>query len=120
MVSASIPLSMTFSAVLLGVTKSGDIVRDPLPTAAKSAVSLHVMAISSKNHLLLNESQGRFDFDTWELIRERALSICQGAASADGDVAMGEGSNTASINGFLREAVEDKIYSDYAHKLDSI
>jgi exosome complex component RRP46 len=111
---------MTYSAVLLGVTKSGDIVRDPSPTAAKSAVSLHAMAISSKNHLLLNESEGRFDFDTWELVHQRALSVCQGVASADGDVAMGEGSNTASNNGFIREVVEDQIYSDYAYKLDSI
>ena len=120
MVSASIPLSMTFSAVLLGVTKSGDIVRDPSPTVAKTAVSLHALAISSKNHLLLNESEGRFDFDTWELVRERAASICQGVASADGDVAMGEGANTASVNAFIRENVEDQIYSDYAYKLDSI
>ncbi|CAG7948969.1 unnamed protein product [Penicillium nalgiovense] len=122
MVSASVPLSMTFSATLLGVTKSGDIVRDLSPTAAKAAVSLHVFAVSSKNHLLLNESEGRFDFDTWELVRERALSVCQGetAASADGDVTMGEGTASASLNGFIRETVEDQVYSDYAFKLDSI
>ncbi|CAG8021889.1 unnamed protein product [Penicillium salamii] len=119
MISASIPLSMTLSAVLLGVTTSGEIVQNPSPAAAKSAVSLHVLAISSKDHLLLNESRGRFDFDTWELIRARALSICQGAAN-DGDVAMSEGTNTASINAFIRETAEDQIYSAYAHKLDSI
>ncbi|KAJ6133011.1 hypothetical protein N7471_008226 [Penicillium samsonianum] len=122
MISASVPLSMTFSATLLGVTKSGDIVRDPSPTAAKAAVSLHVFAISSKNHLLLNESEGRFEFDTWELVRERALSICQGEtiASADGDVTMGEGTTDASLNSFIRETVEDQVYSDYAYKMDSI
>lgn len=111
---------MTFSAVLLGVTESGDIVESPSPAAAKSAVSLHVLVISSKNHLLLNESRGRFDFDTWELVRARALSICQGAANVDGDVAMGEENNTASVNAFIRETAEDQIYSAYAHKLDSI
>ncbi|CDM32163.1 hypothetical protein DTO013E5_3623 [Penicillium roqueforti] len=122
MISASVPLSMTFSATLLGVTEDGDIVRDPSPTAAKAAVSLHVFAFSSKNHLLLNESEGRFGFDTWEYVRERALSICQGetTASADGDVAMGEGTASASVSGFIRETVEDQIYSDYAYKLDSI
>ncbi|KAJ5336402.1 Exoribonuclease [Penicillium brevicompactum] len=120
MLSASIPLSMTFSAVLLGVTESGDIIESPSPAAAKAAVSLHVLAISSKNHLLLNESRGRFDLDTWELVRARAQSICQGAANTDGDVAMGEGNNTASVNAFIRETAEDQIYSDYAHKLDSI
>ena len=122
MISASVPLSMTFSATLLGVTEDGDIVRDPSPTAAKAAVSLHVFAFSSKNHLLLNESEGRFAFDTWELVRERALSICQGetTASADGDVTMGEGTASVSVSGFIRETVEDQIYSDYAYKLDSI
>jgi exosome complex component RRP46 len=120
MISASVPLSMTFAATLLGVTKSGDIVRDPSPIAAKAAVSLHVFAISSKSHLLLNESEGRFDFDTWELARQHAVSICQGASdSSDGDVTMDEGKD-ASVNGFIREAVEDQIYSDYAYKLDSI
>ena len=113
---------MTLSATLLGVTKSGDIVRDPSPTAAKAAVSLHVFAFSSKNHLLLNESEGRFEFDTWELVRERALLICQGVAtaSADGDVTMSEGTVSASLNSFIRETVEDRVYSDYAYKLDSL
>lgn len=121
MVSASVPLSMTLSATLLGVTKSGEIVRDPSPAVAQNAVSLHVFAISSKSHLLLNESEGRFDFDTWELVRQRALSICQGTtASADEDVTMGEGTTNASLNGFIRETVEDQVYSAYAHKLDSI
>ncbi|KAJ5124466.1 uncharacterized protein N7515_008291 [Penicillium bovifimosum] len=120
MISASVPLSMTFSAALFGVTKTGDIVRDPSPTAAKASVSLHVFAISSKGHLLLNESEGRFDFDTWELVHQRALSVCQGTASADGDVTMGEGAASASLHGLIREAVEDQIYSDYAYKLDSI
>ncbi|KOS38465.1 hypothetical protein ACN38_g10716 [Penicillium nordicum] len=122
MISASVPLSMTFSATLLSVTKSGDIVRDPSPTVAKAAVSLHVFAVSSKNHLLLNESEGRFEFDTWELVRQRALSICQGVitASDDGDVTMDEGTASAGLNSFIRETVEDQVYSDYAYKLDSI
>lgn len=120
MISASIPLSMTFSAVLLSVTESGEIVPNPSPAAAKSSVSLHALVISSKNHLLLNESQGRFDFDTWELVHARALSICQGAVGVDGDIAMSEGANTANVNASIREVVEDQLYSDFAHKLDSI
>jgi exosome complex component RRP46 len=120
MISASVPLSMTFAATLLGVTKAGDIVRDPSPAAAKAAVSHHDFAISSKGHLLLNESEGRFDFDTWEQARQHALSICQGdSKSPDGDVPM-DGEKDAGVNGFIREAVEDQIYSDYAYKLDSI
>ncbi|KAJ5132399.1 hypothetical protein N7448_006557 [Penicillium atrosanguineum] len=121
LLSASVPLAMTFSSALLGVTKSGDIVRDPSAADAKAASSLHVLAFSSKGHLLLNESEGCFDFDTWELIRERAVSICRGAAvSGTGeDVAMGERSNDARLDGFVRETVEDRLHVDYAWKIES-
>lgn len=112
---------MTFSSTLLGVTKSGDIVCDPSATDAKAASSLHVLAFSSKGHLLLNESEGRFDFDTWESVRARAASICRGAAvsGADGDVAMGENTDGAQLDGFVRETVEDRLHIDYAWKIDS-
>lgn len=121
LLSAAVPLSMTFSVTLLGVTKSGDIIRDPVAADAKAATSLHVLAFSSKGYLLLNESEGRFDFDTWELVRERALSICRGMAvpGSDGDVTMGEGTEDASLVGFVRETVEDRIHNDYAWKVDS-
>lgn len=112
---------MTFSATLLGVTKSGDIVRNPSAVVAKSATSLHVLAFSSKGHLLLNESQGRFDFDTWEAVREQAASICRATTvpGSDGDIAMGEGADATSLDGFIRETVEDHIHTDYAWKIDS-
>lgn len=112
---------MTFSAALLAVTKSGDIVRNPSAVAAKSATSLHVLAFSSKGHLLLNESQGRFDLDTWDSVREQAVLTCgeNAAPSFDGDVAMGEGADTARLGDFIRETVEDRLHSDYAWKIDS-
>lgn len=112
---------MTFFATLLGVTKSGIIVPDPSPADAKAMVSLHALAFSSKGHLLLSESQGRFEVDTWEAVRQKALDICQNAAaSADGDVSMGEGADGAQLHGFVRETVEDQVYRDYAWKIDAI
>lgn len=112
---------MTLSATLLAVTKSGDVVPSPSAAVAKSATSLHVLAFSSKGHLLLNESQGRFDFDTWESIREQAMNICRDTttAEADGDVAMGEGAEAVRLDSFIRETVEDRLHSDYAWKIDS-
>jgi len=112
---------MTFSATLLGVTKSGDIISDPSTADAKAASSLHVLAFSSKGHLLLNESEGRFDFDTWESVRERASVTCRGAtvSGTDGDVAMGEDPDGARLDGFVRETVEDRLRVDYAWKIDS-
>jgi len=112
---------MTFSATLLGVDKSGEIVSDVSVANAKSVASLHVLAFTSKNHLLLNESEGRFDFDTWEKVRERALSICREntISNVDGDVAMGDGEESQSGR-FIREAVEDRLEKDYMWKIDSV
>jgi len=120
LLSAAVPLSMTFAATLLGVTKSGTIIPDPSPADAKAMASLHALAFSSTGHLLLNESQGRFEFDTWEAVRQKALDICQNAAvSADGDVSMTEGGNGAHLHGFVRETVEDQVHRDYAWKIDA-
>ena len=114
---------MTFSAALLAVTNSGDIIQEPSSSDAQSAASLHVLGFSSKGHLLLNESQGRFDFETWETVRQRAESICRKipvVASIDGDVAMCEGTDEAYVDGFIRETVEDRLYNDYVWKTESI
>ncbi|KAJ5925519.1 Exoribonuclease phosphorolytic domain 2 [Penicillium verhagenii] len=121
LISAAIPLSMTFATTLLGVTQSGEIIRDPSPAAAKAAASLHALSFSSKGHLLMNESLGRFDFDTWELVRQEAASICKGASTsgADGDVDM-SGADSAQLGAFVRETVEDHLYRDYNWKIESI
>lgn len=112
---------MTYSATVLGVDSSGKITREPSPEDAQSAASLHVLAFSSKGHLLLNESQGSFDFDTWERVRERALTICQGTlTSSDGDIAMAEDTDGQPLEGTVREAVEDKLHHDYAWKIDAV
>ncbi|KAA8647770.1 putative exosome complex subunit Rrp46 [Aspergillus tanneri] len=102
------------------VPRGDSIIREPSPNDAQSATSLHVLAFSSKGHLLLTESQGAFDFDTWERVRERALTICHGtlAQSSDGDVAMAEDVDGQPLEGIVREAVEDKLHQDYAWKID--
>lgn len=121
LLSAAVPLSMTFSTALLGVTRAGTIVQDPLATDSDAVTSLHVLSFSSKGQLLLNESEGRFDFETWESVRERAASLCRGLPTpgSDGDVAMGEKSNTGRLDGFVRETVEDRLHHDHAWKFDS-
>lgn len=112
---------MTFSTALLAVTKSGEIISNPSTPDAKAASSLHVLAFSSKGHLLFNESQGQFDFDTWESIRGRAYAICRSTAVAgsDGDIAMGEEGKKGPADDFIRETVEDHLHRDYAWKIDS-
>ncbi|KAL2008393.1 hypothetical protein VTN00DRAFT_8375 [Thermoascus crustaceus] len=121
LLSASIPMSMTYTATIVAVTGSGEIIRDPSVKDVKTATSLHVLAFTSKGHLLLNESEGSFDFDTWERVYERAYTICRGirVGGADGDVNMVEDVDGWSLESFVRETVEDKIYHDYAWKIDA-
>ncbi|KAJ5887791.1 hypothetical protein N7495_007832, partial [Penicillium taxi] len=121
LLSASVPMSMAFATTLLGVTQSGDIIRDLSTSDAKAAASLHALAFSSKGHLLLNESQGRFDFETWELVRQQAVAICRKASTgSDGDVTMGEETDKAHLDEFIRETVEDSLHKDYSWKLDDL
>ncbi|KAL1850090.1 exosome non-catalytic core subunit rrp46 [Paecilomyces lecythidis] len=120
LLSAAIPLSMTYTATFLAVTASGEIIDSPSTKLAQDATSLHALAFSSKGHLLLNESEGSFDFDTWEKVHERAHTICRGSRirSEDGDVDMGDNAESSGLEGFVRETVEDKLYHDYSWKID--
>ncbi|EPS29685.1 hypothetical protein PDE_04635 [Penicillium oxalicum 114-2] len=121
LLSGAVPMSMTFSTVLIAVSKTGDIVSSPTLVDAKAASSLHVLAFSSKGHLLLNESQGRFGFETWESVRLRAHTICRGIdlPENDGDIAMEGSAESGTVEGFVRETVEDHLYRDYAWKIDT-
>lgn len=112
---------MTLASTLLAVTPKGKIIQDPSSSDVADAASLHVLAFSSKGHLLLNESEGRLDFETWELVRQQAASICQGAATtgSDGDTDMDDGTSSTKLNGFVREAVEDHLHKEYSWKIES-
>lgn len=104
---------MTYTATIIAVDQSNQIIREPILDDCAKAKSLHVLAFSSKGHLLLNESQGSFDFDTWEQVHEQALTICRqkNVVSKDGDITMDA---KHSLDRFIRETVEDKISLDYA------
>lgn len=115
---AAVPMSMTFTATALAVTPSGEIRRDPSVQEAKAAKSVHAIAFSSKGHLLLNESDGASDFETWERVHDRAVAICRGASKTtqtDGDIAMAE--DGPSLESFIRETVSDQIWRDYTWKI---
>ncbi|KAL4753093.1 hypothetical protein BDW72DRAFT_201853 [Aspergillus terricola var. indicus] len=118
LLSASVPMSVTISATILAVDSTGKTIREPSTKEATAATSLHVLAFTSKGHLLLNESEGAFTFDTWEAVYERALVICLGssALSSDGDVAMAENTESQPLEGILRDTVEDRIHSEYSWK----
>jgi len=116
LLSATIPLSMTYTATVVAVTSTGEIKEDPSMRDAASAASLHVLAFSSKGHLLLSQSEGSFDLDLWERVYEHAYAICRGSqpVTADGDISMIEDASGSSLESFVRKTVEDQLYHDYS------
>jgi exosome complex component RRP46 len=107
---------MTYTATVVAVTSTGEIKEDPSMRDATSAVSLHVLAFSSKGHLLLSQSEGGFDLDLWERVYEHAYAICRGSqpVTADGDISMVEDASGSSLESFVRKTVEDQLYHDYS------
>ncbi|KAK2812740.1 hypothetical protein FQN50_001069 [Emmonsiellopsis sp. PD_5] len=121
LLSAAIPLSMTYTAALVAVSSAGELIPNPSTQDAKAAASLHVLAFSSKGHLLLDESEGAFDIDTWDKVYNLAESICRGGpaleAGKDGDVEMGGIKAGHNLEQFVRDTVEDKLREDLAWKI---
>ncbi|WEW57322.1 exosome non-catalytic core subunit rrp46 [Emydomyces testavorans] len=121
LLSAAIPMSMIYTASLVAVSPSNQLIPNPSPTDVKSAVSLHVLAFSSKGHLLLNESQGEFDIDLWEKAHDCAEALCRGGTNfqliKDGDVSMADSGKPQSLEQFVRDIVEDKARENFAWKL---
>ena len=113
-------MSMTFASSVIAVSHSGDLVRDPSVKDIQSATSMHVLAFSSKGHLLLNESDGVFDMDTWENIYDFAKSVClteeEGVAVGQ-DVEMGATTKPEPLEQVVRDAIEDRLREDHAWKL---
>ncbi|PGG95834.1 hypothetical protein AJ79_09843 [Helicocarpus griseus UAMH5409] len=120
LLSASIPLSMIYTSTFIAASRTGELIQNPSNDVVKTAASLHVLAFSSKGHLLLNESEGEFDIDTWDKVYELAESICRGGPGLrkeDGDVEMSCMKAGQSLEQFVRDTVEDKIREDLAWKI---
>ncbi|PGH35774.1 exosome complex component RRP46 [[Emmonsia] crescens] len=120
LLSAAIPLSMIYTSALVAVSRTGELVQNPSNYHIKTAQSLHVLVFSSKGHLLLNESEGEFDLDTWDKVYELAQYICRGCTGLrkeDGDVDMDGIKAGQTLEQFVRDTVEDKIREDLAWKI---
>lgn len=89
-----------------------DIVADPAPSDLADAQSCHVFAFTGAGELLVAESEGEFDLQTWEGALAEAERICLGAKEArdsDGmEVEDGEG-REESVMGWVRTVAEEKV-----------
>lgn len=117
-------MGMIYTAALISVSASGELIANPSTEQVKTASSLHVLAFSSKGNLLLNESQGNFDLPTWDKVHDLGETICRGSPAGwvgkDEDVTMGEAGGAAkgqTLEQFIRETVEDKVREEFMWKL---
>ncbi|DAA78547.1 TPA_exp: Uncharacterized protein A8136_4523 [Trichophyton benhamiae CBS 112371] len=118
LLSAGIPMAMTYTACLIAISPSGDLLANPSTEQIKTSTSLHVLAFTSKGNLLLNESQGCFNLKQWDDVHDLAATLCYASSTShgDGDVAMdGETGNT--LKDFIRGTIEDKVREEFAWKL---
>ncbi|KAH0355204.1 hypothetical protein KCU83_g2001, partial [Aureobasidium melanogenum] len=112
LLSASIPMSSTFTSTLLAVSSSGDFSINPAPKVLLSASSAHVFAFSSTGNLVLDLSEGEFDMDTWEKAHDKAKEECCKEQLSEG--AMEEGK--PSLQAFMERVVEASVDKQRAWK----
>lgn len=110
--SASIPLTSTFTSTLLAVQPSGAISVNPAPKLILSASSTHVFAFSSTGKLILDLSEGEFNIDAWEKAHDKAKEEC--CKEQLGEDAMEEGK--PSLQGFVERVVETRVEKERAWK----
>ena len=115
LLSASMPLSVIFTSILIAGHKDGEfttLTPNPSLIGFESADSVHVLAFTSEGKLLLAESQGTFTLDDWDNILDMARSMCvpEDGAHTNGGVRI-EGTNE-DMTSFVRSTLEAKVAQD--------
>lgn len=92
--------------------------QDPSPKDIQAALSLHILAFSSRGDLLLAESEGEFDIQTWEAVVERAREICWGVDTKNSDEVdiTFDSAEEGSLQHTLRSTMEEKMVKDQRWK----
>ena len=114
LLSASIPLAVTLTSVLLALNsdgKSRTIVKAPTVVQFQAADSVHVLAFTSQGELLVAESEGIFTLEDWDEVYETAKALC--CDETAGEVVMqDEGESTGSLMKFVKSTLEEKVAKD--------
>lgn len=89
-------------------------ITDPSPRQVEQARSVHVLAFTSLEELLLAESEGDFTMDEWDHVYSTARSICcKAAPQQEVDMILGEDQQPGpDLRRFIRAATETKITAD--------
>lgn len=117
LLSAAVPMRATVTSTVAAILiDSGDsrIIMDPSPRQAEKSRSVHVLAFTSRDELLLSESEGDFTMDEWDVVYENARKICCGPSKGnDVDMVVDEDSQAGpDLRHFVRSAAEAKVTAD--------
>lgn len=108
-------MTATISSTSLAiVSKDGhrQIVTNPTARQIEQSQSFHTLAFTSRNELILAESEGSFTMKEWDDVYNTARSQCCITAE-DSDTLMNEGlTDNAVPKHFIRSTVEQQTTSD--------
>jgi exosome complex component RRP46 len=107
LVDGGIPLGKTMVASLAAVAGDGKVMVDPAEKQLVGCKSVHAMAYSMKEELLLNQSVGSFGVEEWQEIAEQLKATTASAMGATSDDhAMEDG---ITQEPWLRQAFEESV-----------
>ena len=116
LLTAAIPLKYIATATILAITgEDANLAVDPSPAEADKAKSVHALAFTSDDELLLMESEGDFTVEEMKQVLATAEKVCiQGGKDAEADTPMGDDVVTQSggIKSFIRSVMETKAAAD--------
>lgn len=109
---------MTLTSTLIAVDLSGKLLSDPSVGQLRKAISVHAVAFSSHGNLLMVESEGEFNYNTWEAICAQAERICRGSDihQGDGEDVSMDARGDMSLEDVLRTKMQEKLVTDHKWK----
>ncbi|KAK4241805.1 exosome complex component RRP46 [Achaetomium macrosporum] len=118
LLSAGVPMKATATATAVALSHQDGSKRtivDPSPREVETAQSVHVLAFTSHDELLLAESEGDFTVKEWDDVYETASKVCCQSALQKEGIAMvldDEDAGGPAMRHFLRSTMESKVAAD--------
>ncbi|KAK4156873.1 exosome complex component RRP46 [Chaetomidium leptoderma] len=118
LLSAGVPMRATLTATAVAMAHrdgAKKTIVDPTPRDIETAQSVHVFAFTSRDELLLAESEGDFTVEEWDDVCETAKKVCCHSAPAKEGMAMvldDEDVGGPDMRQFLRSTMKSKVDAD--------
>ncbi|KAG6005135.1 hypothetical protein E4U21_000389 [Claviceps maximensis] len=115
LLTAAVPLKAIAVATTLAISADhNDIVVEPSTEQASRAKSVHALAFTSSDEILLAESSGSFSIEEWDNILETGQRICcqEQGSGMDTEISGASNVQSASIKSFIRSVLEKQSAAD--------